>query len=292
MAHKQADIWVYNPGSGQHEKEIICAEKWLRIIYESPVGSATLQHLLKRKMLSRLYGMYCRTRQSAKGIPQFIEQNKVDMTGCQGPYNSFADFFSREKQGITFPEAPDKLGAPCEGVAFAHTDISKEKLIAAKGSYFSLAELFDDEALADAYQGGTMLQIRLAPANYHRLHFFDDGMVTGVKFIDGDLFSVSPLAVRRVARLYCQNKRALISFSSQHFGDVVMVEVGATFVGSMVHCFEENERVQRGQLASYFLPGGSLVLFFFKKGMFTPKETLLEQTLAGYETKICVGEVL
>jgi len=299
------EVWIYN--NGQHERELICAEKWLRLIYENPIGGATLPYLFSRKVLSRLYGIYCRTGFSAKSIPKFIKQNQVDMTGCQGPYKNFADFFSREKTGISFPDKSGQLGAPCEGFASIYTNILPEEMIAAKNSLFSLAELFGDESLAEAYRDGIMLRIRLAPANYHRMHFFDDGTVTGSKFLDGDLFSVSPLAVNRIARLYCRNKRGLIMFSSQHFGDVAIVEVGATFVGSIVHSFDQASEtgsttnqtdnpiegllpVHRGQQASYFLPGGSLVLVFFKKGAFIPNRTLLEQTSAGYETKICVGE--
>ena len=300
------EIWIYN--SGQYERELICAEKWLRLIYESPIGSATLPHLFKRKALSRLYGMYCRTGFSARSISKFIRQNQIDMTGCEGSYKSFADFFAREKKGISFPVDTNQLGSPCEGFASIYTGILPEKLIAAKDSHFPLAELFGDEKLAEAYRGGIMLRVRLAPANYHRMHFFDDGMVTGSKFLNGDLFSVSPLAVRRIARLYCRNKRALILFSSQNYGDIVIVEVGATFVGSIVHCFgktgygsssvEDSLAVEnplpvcRGQQASYFLPGGSLVLVFFKKNAFTPNNTLLEQSIAGYETKISVGDTV
>ena len=288
--NNKKDIWIYN--NGKYERERICAEKWMRLIYEDPVGGAPLLFFAKRKVVSRIYGLYCRTPFSARQIPQFIKENNVDMTGCKGRYKNFADFFSREKSGVRFPEQPGVLGSPCEGMVSVYTDIDPQKLIAAKGSYFSLAELFHNDALAKSYKGGTMVSIRLTPANYHRAHFFDDGMVTASKFIDGDLLSVSPLAVRKIARLYCLNKRALSLFASKNFGDVALVEVGATFVGSIVHCFKKGKPVRRGQQASYFLPGGSLLLMFFKKGAFTPNASLVEQTTAGYETKIRIGEPL
>ena len=281
------EIWVYH--NGQYEKERICAEKWMRIIYENPVGRATLPFLVKRKALSHLYGAWCRTRLSARNIPRFIKENQVDMTGCSGPYKNFAEFFSREKKDVRFPPEPGVLGSPCEGMALAYTDINPEKLIAAKGSYFSLAQLLGSEALAKLYAGGSMVQIRLTPANYHRVHFFDDGVVKASKVLDGSLLSVSPLAVKRIARLYCQNKRAVTLFSSENFGDVALVEVGATFVGSIVHCFKVGDRVSRGQQAGFFLPGGSLLLMFFKKGGFVPARALLEQTAGGYETKTPIG---
>ena len=284
------EIWVYN--KGQYERELICAEKWLRLIYENPVIGAPLLFLLKRKMISYIYGLYCRTSFSARSIPHFIRQYQVDMTGCNGPYKNFADFFSREKEGVLMPLQPDVLGSPCEGLASVYTDIDTENLITAKGDYFSLAELFGDETLAKNYQGGSMLRIRLTPANYHRIHFFDNGTVTDIKYINGDLYSVSPLALNKIVRLYCRNKRAMVLFSSQNFGEVALVEVGATFVGSIVHTFDNGETVCRGQEAAFFLPGGSLLLIFLKKDLFKPEETLLKQSVDGYETKVMIGEVL
>ena len=286
--NRRREIWFSN--NGNYEKEAICPEGLLRFIYENPLGKASLLYLVKRKALSRLYGAYCRTGLSARTIPGFIEQYGVDMTGCSGPYKSFAEFFSREKTGLQFPAQPDLLGSPCEGLALARTGINPKKLIAAKGAYYSLAQLLGSSALAKTFEGGAMLAIRLTPANYHRAHFFDDGVVKATKVIDGDLFSVSPLALGQVARLYCQNKRAVTLFSSKNFGDVALVEVGATFVGSIVHSFEVGETVSRGQQMSYFLPGGSLLLLFFRQGAYTPSQLLLDQTLAGYETKVTVGQ--
>ena len=258
-------------------------ESWLSLIYENPAGRATLPHLVKRKFLSRLYGMYCQTGHSAKKIPQFVEDYQVDMTGCE-PYDSyknFSEFFARERAGITFPEKQNQLGSPCEGLVSTYSDILPEKLIAAKGCHFSLTELLGDEALAEKYRGGMMIKIRLTPADYHRIHFFDDGMVSGIRFIDGDLFSVNPMAVKKIARLYCRNKRAVIMFSSQNFGDVVIVEVGATFVGSIIHKVTENDRIKRGQLAGYFLPGGSLVMIFLRQGAYVLKTSTETRTRVG-----------
>ncbi|MCL2576806.1 MAG: phosphatidylserine decarboxylase [Defluviitaleaceae bacterium] len=287
---RKQSIWVYN--DGQLEQERICPERLMRLIYENPVGGAGLLWLVKRKAVSRLYGLYCRTKLSAKGIPQFIEKYGVDMTGCHGTYKNFAQFFAREKMGVEFPKEAHVLGSPCEGLVSIFSDIKPAQIIAAKGTDFSLEELFADAKLAQEYSGGTMVSIRLTPANYHRMHFFDAGVVTSTRLIKGDLYSVSPLALNRVVKLYCRNKRALIQFSTENFDDAVLVEVGATFVGSIVHCFEEGERVNRGDVASYFKPGGSLVLLFLKKGTFKPNPDLILRTIEGVETKIPIGESL
>jgi phosphatidylserine decarboxylase len=289
-SRRKQQIWVYNGGS--LEQEHICPERWMRLIYENPVGGASLLWLVKRKTVSRLYGLYCRTPMSAKVIPKFIEKYDIDMVGCNGKYRNFAQFFSREKESIMFPKEFDVLGSPCEGLVSVFPNLMPDHVVAAKGASFSLAELFADSELAKEYEGGTMVSIRLTPANYHRMHFFDKGVVTGTGMIKGDLYSVSPLALNRVVKLYCRNKRAIIKFSAENFGDVVLVEVGATFVGSIVHCFTEGQEVERGQVASYFKPGGSLVLMFIKKGKFLPAADLASRTAQGYETKMSIGEPL
>lgn len=264
----------------------------MRLIYENPVGSASLLWLVKRKAISRVYGLYCRTRHSAKMIPKFIEQYDIDMTGSSGRYKNFAQFFARERDGISFPESAQTLGSPCEGLVSVFEGLHPDQIVAAKGAAFSLTDLFRDANLAKGYEGGTMVSIRLTPANYHRMHFFDNGTVTASRIIKGDLYSVSPLALNKVIRLYCRNKRAIIEFETENFGNVVLVEVGATFVGSIVHCFEADQKVERSQMASYFKPGGSLVLMFLKKGAFTPRTELVERTAQGYETKVSIGEAL
>jgi len=287
---QKQDIWIYN--DGKIERENICPERLMRLIYENPIGGASLLWLVKRKALSRLYGLYCRTPMSARGIPRFIKKYDIDMTDCDGPYKNFAAFFSRERRNVIFPEDNSILGSPCEGLVGVVKEITSKEVIFAKGSGFSLEELFSDVDLAKLYEGGTMISIRLTPANYHRMHFFDDGVISSTRMIKGDLYSVNPLALNRVMRLYCRNKRALIKFSTLNFGDVVMVEVGATFVGSIVHCFTDGQNVNRGDLASYFRPGGSLVLLFLKQGAFEPNEALVKRTNAGIETKVSIGESL
>ena len=283
-------IYIYNDGTLEEER--IYPERWMRLIYENPVGGASLLWLVKRKAVSRLYGLYCRTPLSAKVIPRFISQHNIDMSGCKGTYKNFSQFFSRERKNVIFPTEKHVLGAPCEGFVSVFANIQHNQVVAAKGAEFSLAELFADEQLAKEYEGGTMVSIRLTPAHYHRMHFFDDGVVSNTRMIKGDLYSVSPLALKRVLRLYCRNKRAVITYESANFSDVALVEVGATFVGSIVHCFNNGDAMKRSQVASYFKPGGSLILMFLKKGCFLPDEKLVAHTANGYETKVLIGEPL
>lgn len=283
-------IWYYD--NKQLVEEKIVAGNIMRLIYENPTGRATLPFLVKRKIFSHLYGAYCRTGHSAKKISTFIKDYNIDMTGCTGSYKNFAEFFSREKSGVLFPENTEEsipIGSPCEGLICVDDNIDPGNLIAAKGSYFPLNQLLGDSKLAESYRDGIMLKIRLTPTNYHRMHFFDDAKIEDIKFIDGHLYSVSPIALPHIANLYCQNKRAVVQLATKNFGDAIIVEVGATFVGSIVHLFKEGDYVKCGQQASYFLPGGSLVMIFFKKGAFVPDKALVSNTKEGFETKINIG---
>ena len=279
---------IYEDGEIRGEK--VVAERWLRLIYDDPKGAGLLR-LASRKVMSRLYGAYCRTRHSARMIPGFIADNDVDMTGCADRYDNFARFFSREKKGIRFPGGK-QLGSPCEGLVSVFENVEPARLVAAKGMEYSLAELLGDEGLAEKYRGGTCLRVRLTPADYHRMHFFDDGEVTDVQCIDGDLYSVNPLAVAKVARLYCRNKRVRVQLATRHFGEVVLVEVGATFVGSIVHRFLVGDNMKRGRQASYFLPGGSLVLVYFKKGRVSFDAGIVQRTSEQVETRVKIGAVI
>jgi len=268
-------------------------DRIIRLIYgERANERASLATLASRKALSLWYGAYCRSGHSRQLIAPFIAENNIDMTGCSGSYKNFAEFFARQKRGIVFPEEATQLGAPCEGLASAYTDIDPDTMVAAKGSLYSLAELFGDAALAEQYRGGSCLRVRLTPANYHRMHFFDDGEVTDATYIDGDLYSVNPLAVEKIARLYCRNKRVRVQVATQQFGNVVIMEVGATFVGSIVHKFLVGDKARRGRQASYFLPGGSLVLVYFQPGAVTLDADMLARTAQHIETRVNVGTVV
>jgi phosphatidylserine decarboxylase len=231
-------------------------------------------------------------------IGSFIAENNIDMTDCGGEFENFAQFFARRKKGVRFPAQADLMGSPCEGFASAFENIDPSAMIAAKGCKYSLDELFGapgDSAAADLaqrYAGGVCLRLRLTPADYHRMHFFDAGEVADATYIDGDLYSVSPIAVKKIARLYCRNKRVRVELSTENFGYVTIVEVGATFVGSIVHKFLVGDIARRGREASYFLPGGSLVLIFFEKGKISPDEGILTRTCDNIETRVKVGEVI
>jgi phosphatidylserine decarboxylase len=88
--------------------------------------------------------------------------------------------------------------------------------------------------------------------DYHRFHFPVAGVPDRPKLIDGSLYSVNPIALRRNIHILSENKRALCRIQAREFGQVLMLEIGATCVGSFEYTFRPGESVAKGAL---FEPG-------------------------------------
>jgi phosphatidylserine decarboxylase len=129
----------------------------------------------------------------------------------------------------------------------------------------------------------------LVPPDYHRFHFPVSGKVLLSKKIDGDYYSVNPLALREKAEIFFLNKREYSIISNPLFGNVIMAEVGATMVGSIVQTFEGN-MVNKGEEKGYFKFGGSTVVLLIEKNKINIDQDLLKNTENGYETTIKMGE--
>ena len=135
-----------------------------------------------------------------------------------------------------------------------------------------------------------MIVFRLAPPDYHRYHFPVSGKVPEANTkIDGDYYSVNPLALREKAEIFWLNKREYGVIESPVFGNVVMVEVGATMVGSMLQSYSGTS-IKKGDEKGYFKFGGSTVVLLFEKDKIQIDQDLLLNTSNSLETTIKMGE--
>ena len=135
-----------------------------------------------------------------------------------------------------------------------------------------------------------MLIIRLCPTDYHRYHFPIDGFVKNDIKIQGDYLSVSPYAVKQNIDIYFNNKRSYSEMDTDNTGTVVMAEIGATMVGSIIQTFKENSPIKKGEEKGYFEFGGSTVILFFEKDKISIDEDILENSKKGLETQVFMGE--
>jgi phosphatidylserine decarboxylase precursor len=120
--------------------------------------------------------------------------------------------------------------------------------------------------LAQKFAGGSMLISRLCPSDYHRFHFPVSGTPSETWLLNGWLYSVSPIALRRNLGYLVENKRMLTLIESPEFGTVAQIEVGATNVGTIRQFFEAGRPVQKGEEKGLFAFGGSCVITLFERG--------------------------
>ena len=170
-------------------------------------------------------------------ISTIIKQYRVNMAEAAemnlDSYSSFNAFFTRLLRNGVRPISESEIVSPVDGVVSQVGLVTSGQIVQAKGHEYSvLALLGDDDAVTSEFVGGQFATIYLSPKDYHRIHMPVTGTLRKMRYIPGKLFSVSPRTVRAVPDLFARNERVAVTFDTD-FGPIVVVLVGAIFVGSM-----------------------------------------------------------
>lgn len=290
-------IKFFNRKTMDYEIEKVAGDKYLTWCYESPLGKSLAELFIKKKSFSFTYGKFCDSFLSKKKISDFITDFNIDMNECidsKEDFNSFNEFFIRRLKPSSRPisKNPKDLSSPGDGRLFAYENINIKNLIQVKDIHYNLSELICDDSIAKKYEDGTCLVLRLCPLDYHRYHFVDDGLISKTTKIKGNYYSVNPIALERIPKLYCQNKREFSIQNSKNFGDILYIEVGATCVGSIIQSYIPETSVSKGDEKGYFKFGGSTTILFFEKDKVKIDEDILIQSALGFETKVLMGETI
>lgn len=279
--------------TGELLTEAVPAQRTMKWLYGKPIGKATLHLMMKRKFVSALGGWYMNSSRSKKRIVPFVADFKIDMSDYlqtdPSQFAHFNDFFYRKINPAKRPLSQGVV-SPADGKTLAFQDISDATQFFIKGSEFNLRSFLNSEELAKKYENGSMVIIRLAPTDYHRFHFPEDGLASETTVINGHYFSVSPIALQKSLSIFCQNKRTRCILQTEHNGDILISEVGATMVGSIFQTYEANSEIQKGAEKGYFAFGGSTVVLLFRKGNIQLSPDLLENTRNGLETQVLMGQ--
>jgi phosphatidylserine decarboxylase len=192
-------------------------------------------------------------------------------------FTSLQDCFIRELKPGARPIAQDPatLVSPCDGIVGACGTIDRGTVLQAKGFPYTLIELLADAALAQIYEGGQYVTLRITPTMYHRFHAPQDLEVQHVTYVSGDTWNVYPIALRRVPRLFCRNERAILRCRLASSGTpIALVPVAAILVASIrLHCADvllhlkypgPNEipctaRYEKGQEMGWFQHGSTII---------------------------------
>ncbi len=288
-------IQIYNRNTKSYETELVAGKKYIEWTYESPIGKGITELIAKRKIFSKLYGKYCDTKLSSKKIPAFVDEFNIDMELAKKDikdFTSFNDFFTREliSEARPITNDPDILISPGDGRLTAYENIDLDNIVQIKGLTYSLRELIKDNSIASKYENGTCIILRLCPTDYHRFHFVDSGTIGPNHAIKGSYYSVNPIALKNIPKLFCENKREWSILKSDNFGDVLTIEVGATCVGSIIQTYSPDSKVNRGDEKGYFKFGGSTTILFLEKGAAKIDEDIINQTKLGFECAVKLGE--
>jgi phosphatidylserine decarboxylase len=279
------------------ESERVYGERWMRLAYENPVGRFFVWLVVRRAFFYRWYGYKINKPESALRVLPFISKYDIDVEEfVKSPfdYKTFNEFFYRALKPEARPiAAGDRVAVfPADGRHLAFSDIDAAEGFYVKGAKFSLRDLLGDESLAARFAGGSMLISRLCPVDYHRFHFPVAGVPGESRLINGFLYSVSPVALKRRLSYLVENKRVVTLIETAEFGVVVMIEVGATNVGSIRQSFVTGRPVKKGEEKGLFAFGGSCVITLFERGRIRFDADVVAQSEQQLETYARMGDRL
>ena len=290
-------IRYYHRAKQAIETEKVYGEGWLRWTYGNPLGRLSLELLVKRWVASAYYGWRMNMRASANKVLPFIVEYDLDVdefAKSQFTFKSFNDFFYRALKPGARPVADGEKVAvlPADGRHLALQNVDAAAGFYVKGQRFDLASFLGDAELAMKFGGGAMVISRLCPVDYHRFHFPVAGTPGEARLINGFLYSVSPIALRRKLDYLWQNKRMITLVESPVFGQVAVCEIGATMVGSIFQSYLPGRAVAKGEEKGLFKFGGSCVITLFQPGKIKLDADLVKHGAEGFEVYARMGEKL
>lgn len=245
----------------------------VRFLYGTVPGRVLLKAIVKSHA-ERLAIVFLRSRWSRLIIAPYAKHHGIKLPQAElKTYRTFRDFFARPRNAVTFDGTPEHLISPCDGWLSAYP-IQKDSSFAIKGSHYRIADFLQDTDLADRFCGGDCLIFRLCASDYHHYCYIDDCYQGSNHFIPGMLHSVQPIACETYP-VYVLNRRNWTLLTTEHFGPVVQIEIGALVVGGICNP-REDLRVCRGQEKGHFELAGSTIVLLFQKGQIRLRPDILE----------------
>lgn len=271
----------------QDQQNSVCTiyTKW----YSKPLHAI----LTNNKWASVVAGSFANTRMSRWFVPKFIKKYNLNTQEFeQQKFSSFNDFFARKLDPAARPIAlqTNVVASPADGSVLVVQNIGKNTEFPIKSVAFNIEALLQDKKLAARYKGGTALIIRLAPWDYHRLHFPVSGVPQAHRVIHGKYESVHPFVYSCGVQPLEINERHLVLYQADRFGTIALIPVGALFVGAIKHTYTPDMHYNKGDEMGYFVFGGSTIVLLFQKNTITVSPEIVLNSAAGKETAIKMGQ--
>ncbi|MBN2478719.1 MAG: phosphatidylserine decarboxylase [Parachlamydiales bacterium] len=286
---------IWNRKTQKIVDEKVYFQTVLEFLYkDNPISKFILKICSKYDFVSKIYGFLNKLKFSKYKIKPFIKHfniNEEEFFKKTSDFKSFQDFFIRKlkpsARKINFDE--NVLIFPCDGKFLAFENIS-QKSFEIKNQKFDLKSFLQDDFLYQKYKNGSMLLARLAPQDYHRFHFPVDCIPSETKLINGYLYSVNPVAIKKNINILAENKRQLTTLKTENFKDILYVEIGATNVGSINQTFFPNKPYKKAEEKGYFSLGASSIVLLFEENRVKFDQDLIDMTKNGIETLSFMGD--
>lgn len=297
LGGNNANIMVQDRNTGMiiEEQMSIQIRLGIRLLYRSirsPRSSKRIKRYLYNQSMKQ--GARFDSPESVVKIEQFINFYGLDLSNCvkRSPdqYATFNEFFSRKLK----PSARTVEGKG-DWIATSMADsrlsvfstVAMSQQVWIKGRDFSVSKLVGE---ARGFESGSLAIFRLAPQDYHRFHSPVSGIVRKIKHIEGEYYTVNPMAIRSKLDVFGENVRTIIELETEYFGQVILCAIGAMMVGSIVVDIKEGDRVLRGDDLGHFKFGGSTVVALFQEGRVKfDRDLLYNSEQRSIETLVSVG---
>jgi phosphatidylserine decarboxylase len=296
------DIFYVDRKSKTQEKEKVYGHFFLKALYGDGFLSRCVSFLFlplvtQIPFFSWIYGIYQKSGLSRYKVKPFIQEFDIDASEFLDPvdaFQSFNDFFIRrlKPECRPFAQGDDVAILPADGRYLVFPDIQKVDGFWVKGKKFSLESLLLDKDLAQQYQNGSMVIARLCPVDYHRFHFPCACISGEARLIQGPLYSVNPIALKKRIEILCENKRMITELHTSHFGKVLYIEIGATYVGSIEQTYLPGKQHAKGEEKGYFSFGGSCLILLFEPNRIEFDRDLIEVSDKKIEMRGLLGQSL
>jgi phosphatidylserine decarboxylase len=280
------DIIYFDRKKKTEEVEKVYGRFFLELLYGDSILYRCFSFLLlplfsRISFLSRLYGDFQKSRISRAKIKPFVRAFNVDTSEFLDPVDRFAsfnEFFIRRLKPSCRPmvEGDTVAVLPADARYLVYPRVDHADGFWVKGKKFSLSSLLQKDELAERYAGGAMVMARLCPVDYHRFHFPCDCRPDKAHLINGLLYSVNPIALQRRIEILTENKRMVTELRTKHFGRILYIEVGATYVGSIHQTFAPDTDCAKGDEKGYFSFGGSCLLLLFEPNCIVFDQDLID----------------
>lgn len=288
-------IDYFDRKEGKLRTERIYASGFLFWSYNTRAGHWARDLIFRRKIISSLYGWLHNLRWSQKKIKSFVQKVDVNLDEVERPledFSSFNAFFTREidlsRRPMIFD--PHVCITPVDGKVLVYPAVKPNMTFRIKRSTFNLRRFLGNDRLSEQFAGGSLVISRLSLADYHHIHFPDSGIPRHAISIPGNYNASGPYSLHTLLPFYTENHRMMTLFDSDHFGQMMIVEIGALTVGSIQQRFLPDVRVIRGERKGYFELGGSTVVMLFQKGKIELDEDLQTNTQKDIETYVRFGD--